>query len=430
VNEPHPRDLRRNGVLLGIDYVVFWVAMAFLGPMTILPTFVRLLGGSEVAVGSLGTIMSGGWLLPQLVAGRHVIGRPLVKKQTLVPAYAGRCLFLLLVPMLLWLGPRAPHLALAALLLSYLGFTIGDALSTVGWIELMSKTIPAETRGRYLGLMQATGSLLAIGAGAVVSSILARPAHFLANHILLISIAAVLFIIGTTATAMIREPRGAGSGEPQPSWREYLPRLASIIRGDRRFAWLVIVRWLTALADMGAAFYVLFAIDRLGIAPEMAGLFISAGVAGNLCSGIGLGFLADRRGCPQVIRVITLLRCIGPALVLLAPFVGRGDRFLAAAAMVLVFFVGGMANGGFTVGFTNFLLQIAPPAERSTYVALANTLGGLVTVAPMLAGRLLEATSYEFLFMVTLGMAVLSLLAALRGPAAVPARVAFTGEES
>ncbi|MCL6431249.1 MAG: MFS transporter [Anaerolineae bacterium] len=425
MNDPLRRDLRRNSVLLGIDYVVFWVAMAFLGPMTILPTLVRLLGGSEVAVGSLGTIMSGGWLLPQLLAGRHVVGRPFVKRQVLAPAYAGRCLFLLLVPALLLLGGRAPQLALVALLVSYLGFTIGDALSTVGWIELMSKTIPAESRGRYLGLMQATGSLLAIGAGAMVSSILARPVPFLANHVFLILIAGILFFVGTTATAMIREPPGVDLGEAQPGWREYAPRLASIIRGDRRFAWLVVVRWLTALSDMGAAFYVLFAIDRLGVAPEMAGVFISVGVAGNLCSGIGLGLLADRRGCSQVIRVIAALRCIAPVLVLVAPLLLRVDRLAALAAIVAVFFAGGLANGGFTVGFTNFLLQIAPPAERSTYVALANTLGGLVTVAPMLAGKLLEATSYEFLFLVVLGMGMLAFVAATREPAPVAARAAL-----
>ena len=426
--ESEERDRRRNSALLGVDYVVFWVAMAFLGPMTVLPTFVRLLGGSQVAVGSLGTIMTGGWLLPQLLAGRHVVGRPLVKRHVLVPAYAGRLLLLMLVPTLLWLAPRAAYLALAALLLSYLGFTVGDALSTVAWLELLGKTVPAERRGRYMGLLQALGSFLAIGAGMLVRAILARSAPFLANHLLLILTAAILFVLGTTATALVREPSGASSGKPQPGWRDYLPRLASIMRTDRRFAWLVVVRWLAALGDMGAAFYVLYAVDRLAIAPEMAGLFISAGVAGSLFSGVCLGFLADRRGSAQVIRVIVALRCVCPVLVLAAPLVARLHPSLGLWTMASVFFVGGVANGGYMVGFTNLLLQIAPPAERTTYVALANTLGGLVTAAPMVAGQLLEATSYEFLFVV-LGMAALSLLAAFREPREAPVAPALTGAE-
>jgi hypothetical protein len=56
-------------------------------------------------------------------------------------------------------------------------------------------------------------------------------------------------------------------------------------------------------------------------------------------------------------------------------------------------------------------------------MGLANTLGGLVSFAPMAAGALVQATSYEFLFWVALAMALVGSMVALRAPQGVAAGV-------
>jgi dipeptide/tripeptide permease len=48
-------------------------------------------------------------------------------------------------------------------------------------------------------------------------------------------------------------------------------------------------------------------------------------------------------------------------------------------------------------------------------VGLANTLGGLLFVAPLIAGWLAQAFGYEVLFVAVLAMALLGILTALRG---------------
>ena len=50
------------------------------------------------------------------------------------------------------------------------------------------------------------------------------------------------------------------------------------------------------------------------------------------------------------------------------------------------------------LGFMNYLLELAPPGHRPTYMGLSNTLGGLLVIVPMLGGWLLQATSYPVLF--------------------------------
>lgn len=422
MTDPSEQVARRNTALLAIDYVGFGVAVAILAPATVLPNLVRLLGGSRVAVGLLGAVMMGGWMLPQLLSGRLVAGRPLVKWYSVAPLLISRTLLALSVPAVLWLAPRSPGLALVAVLGGYTAFTLIDALSGVPWLEMLSKAVPQDRRGRVMGAAQAVSSLLAFGAGLWVKEVLGGSGSALGNHLLLVGVAAGLFYVNPIAQALIREPRGVdAAADRQPTWREYLPRLAAILRTDARFAWSTVMRCLSGLADMGAAFYVLYATERLGLPLETIGLFISAGVLGSLLAGVLLGPLADRRGCAEVIKVVMLLRLLCPALALAAPSLASLHPSLAIVSFLAIYAAMGMANGAWFVGFVNYVLEIAPPAERTTYAGLANTLTGLLLVAPPIAGWLAEAYSYEVLFAVVLGMAILGVLATVWGMQAVQA---------
>jgi len=65
-------------------------------------------------------------------------------------------------------------------------------------------------------------------------------------------------------------------------------------------------------------------------------------------------------------------------------------------------------------GFINLVLELAPPEERPTYIALTNTLCGVLLVVPFLGGWLLQATSYPVLFAATVGGVVLGLVLSFR----------------
>lgn len=420
-------DSRHNITALGVDYVTFGIGTAFLGPTTLLPAFVRLLGASPVIVGSLGTIQTGSWLLPQLFAGRYMGDRPLVKRYVVALATISRACMLLAVPLLWWLAGRAPQLAVAAVLAAYAGFGVFDSLSSVGWFGLVAKALPPRARGRLFGAAQSLTSLAAIGAGAAVGVVLARPGPAWANHVLVILLAALFFSIGPGFVASIREPRGAAPGAAHAGWGHYLPRLAAIARHDARFAWLVAVRLAAGLADMAGTFYILFAVDRLRLGEEMIGLFVSAGVAGGLLSGLLLGPLGDRRGSGRVVAVIMLLRCLSPGLALLAPWAGGVAPGLAVGTLALVFAAQGMANNAYMVGFVSYLMEIAPAGESATYIALANTLCGVLTVAPLVAGWLVQVASYELAFALTLGVAALGLAIALCEPRPTPKAASAAG---
>ncbi|MGQ9684158.1 MAG: MFS transporter [Anaerolineae bacterium] len=398
MDEIADRSFRRNAVLFVIDSMGFVAGLAVLGPTTILPTLVRQLGGGPEVVGLLSAIQMGGYTLPQLIAGRYLANRARVKGQVVLLATLSRLVLLLMVPALLFWALSAPALALWALVVAFGGFCLIDSLSVVGWFDLMGKAVPQAKRGRVMGAGQSLASLSGIGAGLLVRDLLGRQQAFPSSYILIILLAWGILALCPVALALVQERPSALACTERPSWSQYIPRLSTILRQDRRFAWLATTMCLAGFADMGAVFYVLYAHEHLGLPQQAIGLFISAQVVGGLLSGVALGPLGDRSGARAVIHTVMTMRFLAPLLVLATPLLAGLSPALATGSFMVVFVLTGVVGGSYMTGSMNYLLEIAPETERPTYVGLVNTLSGLTLVAPLLAGWLVAALSYEAVF--------------------------------
>jgi MFS family permease len=96
--------------------------------------------------------------------------------------------------------------------------------------------------------------------------------------------------------------------------------------------------------------------------------------------------------------------------------VGHHQPALATAGYLILFVLIGAIDASFLIGFLAYVLDIAPPGERTAYTGLANTIGGLVVIAPTIGGIILQLTSYPVLFVCAAMGGVLSFLATLRLP--------------
>jgi hypothetical protein len=73
--EALPTHYRWNSIAFLVDSICFGgVVLTLIDPTSVLPAFVRQLTDSEFVVGLISAIFRGGWLLPQLVAGRLMLG--------------------------------------------------------------------------------------------------------------------------------------------------------------------------------------------------------------------------------------------------------------------------------------------------------------------------------------------------------------------
>jgi MFS family permease len=158
------------------------------------------------------------------------------------------------------------------------------------------------------------------------------------------------------------------------------------------------VRLLAALGGLALPFYVVHATDVLGTGAQSVGLFVAAQVVGGLLASLAMGYLNERSGS-KIVSQLTLVLGIGaPVLALFFHFFSLPVATAAYGYALVFLFIGGNVSG-YMQGFTNFVLDIAPPDQRPAYVGLYNTLGGTLTfVAPVAGGWVLESTSYPILF--------------------------------
>jgi MFS family permease len=408
MSEDYP-NYRRNFASFAGDWVCFVIAMAFVSYTSVIPSFINQFTDFAPLIGLVTTIANGAWLLPQLLAANHVASRARKKPFVIALALIGRPMYLLVALAIFLTGEAYPWLLLVTFFLAEAMFSATDGLSSVGWFDILSKSIPPTRRGRLFSTAQIAGGILAMAAGVAVRHILgpAGPA-FPYNYGVLFLVCVIFLFMSLASFSFLEEPVHEVQAERE-SWRAYLPRLVALLRGDEQFRLINSVRLLSGLGALALPFYVVYAIDVLRIDDQNVGLFVSAQVLGGIIASLAMGYLNERSGSKIVAQLTVALGLSVPVLALLIHY-WPPQGAIATYIYALVFVLIGANYSGYMQGFMNLVLEMSPPDERPVYVGLYNTLGGiLLIVVPLLGGWLLQVTSYPVLY----GAAVLGLTASL-----------------
>jgi MFS family permease len=407
---------RHNIACLMVDFIAFGTAMAFINVNTVLPSFVNQLTDSALLVGLVSTLMSGSWLLPQLIAANYLADKPHKKPYVLLPAALGRPMWWLLAVILLLAGNRAPTLLLVCFFVGLVVFMGTDGLAAVAWFDIFSKSVSSARRGRLVGTSQILSGIAGVGVGWLVGKILgANGPPFPSNYALLFSLSGVVLLISLTAISLLRE-RGQGLPAGSHMERNFFRRLWEVLRTDRQFRLVTGVRLLSGLGSMAIPFYMVYGTDMLELPPETVGLATSMQVLGGILAGVVLGYIQERSGSRLVILCSTALGMGVPLLALLTQALAlQGAGLLLTIVYASIFVTVGIVSSSIMLGFLNFVMELAPPGENPTYMGLSNAFTGLpLLLAPIAGGWLLETTSYTVLFTLTAVGTGLGLVMAFR----------------
>ena len=405
----------RRAYRLGIvNGVLFATGVAFIDPVTVLPTFVSRLTDSDVAVGLVSAIGTGGWFLPQLLTASYLQARPYKRPLYVRAAFVRGVALLLATVSVLLLGARSAAGALAAFFLCYGLYSLGGGLSGVAFLDIVAKTVPGRRLGAFFGHRQFWGGLASVGCGLLVGAILgAEWLPFPYDYALLFALALANLAPGWAAFAAIREPAGQ-VGEPQ-RLAAYLRGAPGVVRGHREFRRLLLSRMMLGASGVALPFYILYCRRLLGVPEAAVGIYLSVQMAGSMAAVPLWAHLNDRRGPRTLVRSVAVLSVIVPAgalVVALAPITAALGRIALGA----VFFLLAAATAGSFMGYTNYLLAIAPEERRPTYIGIMNTLFAVTTFLPLLGGVLLNLTSFAALFGVAAALAAVGAGMALRLP--------------
>lgn len=386
------RHLRHNITFNMAEGIFYWIGQAFYSYQTVLPLFISKLTSSPYPLGILAMLGNSGWLLPQLFTARWV-HRTRVKKYIVVRVgFFSERLPLILLALIAWtLATTWPKVTLILTLLVAAWAAYGGGLIAIAWQSMITKVIPQDMRGRFIGVSSALGMAGGtVAAAAVTYTLNTRP--FPQNFALSFSLGAVCAILSWLSLTFVREPPDPEVSDDDMDislWRD-VPR---VVRRDRDYAWFLVARSVAALSSMGTGFLAVYAIRRWHLSDGQAGVFSGALMGAQFVAYLVLGVLADHHGHKRVLEIGALAATVGFLLATASPI----------PHLIYLSFAGlGVMQASYIVSGMMIVPEFSPPEHLALYFGIASTLTGIVAVsAPMVGAWLVNTWGYPTVFTIS-----------------------------
>ena len=377
--------LRHNLIAHILDGAIFVFAMSFVSVQTVLPVFLRAVGGGSVAIGSVPILWTIGINLPQILFLRftHRSGR--IKHILLRYGLLHRYLFLGLGLCTFFIVGRVDASVTILLILTLLFLTaLSGSLGMPPWLQMFVKTTPVHFRGRLIAIRQLIGSLLGVLGGALVSVILTQFSLPL-NFSLLFFIAFGFSMVSYVFLRSLKEPITEGENEFNIASENILQRCKIILRADSNFRNFLITDALLLMSMTAFVFYAVYALNKFSLPTSSAGMFTMIMMGSMVLANVIFGFLADSFG--HKLNLLFLAAATGFASLLAV--LSTNIVFFS-----LVFFFMGCALTIQGISRMPFVAELCRDQDRPFYVAMSNTLTAPAVFIGIIAGVLIEYFGY------------------------------------
>ncbi|HEY3289174.1 MAG TPA: MFS transporter [Anaerolineae bacterium] len=406
-------DTRRNVIAYTGDTVGFFSGMAFIPATTVLVGLASALTRDKTLIGIVAMAWGVASLFPQLIAARFVQGKRRTKPIVILTSAFGRQTMLLFALWLLFTNAQSPLLTIWLLIGAIVIFNVVDSITGIAWFDMLSRNLSPRGRGRILGTAQFLGSLAGIGSGLIVSRILSPEGlPFPQNYAVVIICAWLGFMVSFAFQFAYQENPATQPYHASEESGSFTSRIVDCIKTDKVFRRVLLTRLLSGLEAMSAAFYVVYVKERLQLPDTAIGVFSLSFIIGGIVGVAWFTWLASRTGARNVVRAATVLQAAAPIGALGAALIPGIETIPIVGYIVfaLILAINGAASRAYILGFGGYAIDIAPATNRSMYVAIINTLSGLVGLSPVLSGIWLDAASgnagaYPYLFGVVAAIA-------------------------
>jgi MFS family permease len=382
-------------------------------PGLVLPWLLATIGAPSFLAGWLVPIRKVGSLAPQMmIAG--ALRRAAVRKWFWVLAGAVQAVALVLMALAVaFLPATAAGLSVVALLAV---FSVASGVGSVSFSDVVGKTIDAGKRGRILALRASLGGVLALIAGGMLRSY-GGENDSIGIYITLLIIAACLWVAGSVLFALKHEHAGATDGS-----RTMFTELTggwSLLKSQSPMRRFIAARSFLVAVELSIPFYALHARSLDEIGSSALGIFIIAVSLSEILSSPVWGKLADSSSRWVMVVAGGIAAAAG---VLALSFTLLPDVLRNAYVYGVVFLLVGLAHGGIRLGRKTWIIDAAPRDERPTWVALSNTIVGLVTIIAAGLGVIADLWSVQVLLIMLIVVAVLGSISAWWMPEASDVR--------
>jgi hypothetical protein len=286
-------------------------------------------------------------------------------------------------------------------------FSLARGVSSIADKDVLGKTISKSRRGTASGYASSLAGGITIVVGALWF-IVAPERQGTAFFASLLSVAGALWMVAALLFSRIAEYAGATEGGGNAITEAV--RQLGLIRKDKDLRQFLIVRTLLLSTALVAPFYIgLASRDSGGAISQLGALLIASGAAGFASAAVW-GRLSDRSS-RKTMAAAALLAA-------LAGFVTVGvsnveDLPYPAIAFAASYFLLNVAHEGVRAGRKTHLIDIATAETRASYVAVSNTVigvlllaGGALSAVVAVAGPAVAVLVLSFVSLIAAGAAL------------------------
>lgn len=367
----------------------------------VLPWLMGIIGAPVWMVGLLVPIRESGALLPQIFVAGFIRLKP-KRKWVWVAGALIQALSALMLAVLALVasGSLGGALVLATLIL----LSLARGLSSIATKDVLGKTIAKRRRGTLMGWSGSIAGCATLAAGAVLMLLDSQQGALVVA--MLLTVAASGWLMNALAAARVEEVPGAVEGG-ENGWDSIKLGL-SLLKKDRTFLHFNLARALLLSSALALPYIALLGQNQSGTDLNGLGiLIVVSGLAAMVASPVW-GKRADQssRGVMRDAAIGTAICCLLAASLVWLP--GGWTQSVWPYAVVYALLV--IIHHGVRLGRKTYLIDMASQDNRALYIALSNTLTGVLM---LIVGGIIGALAQWF------GSAVLLLILAITAIGAI-----------
>lgn len=355
----------KNYFLIIISSVFTKLGDVLSAPKTVITWIMGYLGAPVFLISLLVPIRESGSMLPQVFLG-HALRNITTRKSWWIigSLIQSAALIVIIITSLATTGVIA-----GITIVVFIGiFSIGRALCSLLSKDIIGKTIPKTRRGKLNGYSSSLSGILILISGIVI---LFHPIKNAAMPalLLLVGIAAMLWIIAAFIFSYVKEPSSANKSKSTSSFM-YL------LRNDVVLQKFILARGLLISSALMSPFIILLSQKYIGTDIYLLGLFILAGGLASIISGPFWGHMADVSSKKVMIKSASIVAVVSVVVSVL--LIINSSLVLQLWLYPALLFVLGIAHDGIRLGRKTYIIDIAEGNLRTQYVAASNTAIGIL----------------------------------------------------
>jgi MFS family permease len=393
----------RNSRYHIIEGALYISTGALIPAQTMMPALIKRLGGGDVLIGAWPVVVYLAFFMPQVISANYSSALQYRKPTVLRRGFIQRLHVLLLACAIALFGASAPTLALTLIFLLYISNQATAGFVSPVWMDFLAKTTSPERRGKLMGWRTSLAAALGFVNGFILITLLTM-LSFPYNYASAIGLAFVYQMSSLIVQRrVVEEAPSIITNSVRLS--ELFGRVRTIVAGNRIFRKFLIASALLTISFSSVAFFTVAAMKRFDLSESIVGVFTVVMIAGQILSGVFLGWIADAKGTKSslVICAASLLLSIATAW-----FAQSVEWYY----FVFAFF--GINVGAETFMRYNFAVECAPEGDRQMYIGLMNAWFAPFYLFAPFAGWLSALYGYNVVFIISLAVGIAGIVLLLR----------------